>query len=51
MPFSSNASLLTIRIPPGTRSTRFVTSAAGFIATSASTESPGVKISLLAKRI
>ena len=34
---SSNSSRSTIKIPPGTRSLRFVASAAGFIATSAST--------------
>ena len=37
--------MFTIRIPPRSRSGRFVRSAAGFIATSTSGASPAVKIS------
>ena len=37
--------------PPGRRSRRFTISAAGFIATSTSTSSPGVRISILPKWI
>ncbi len=46
-----NASLLTMRAPPGGRSPTFVLSAAGFIATSTSGWSPGVWMSLELKLI
>jgi hypothetical protein len=43
--------VLTIRTPPGFRSARFVFRAAGFIAISTSTLSPGVNTSVAAKLI
>ena len=43
------ASLLTMRMPPGSRSLRFVFRAAGFMATRALSRSPGVWMSWLLK--
>ncbi len=40
-----NSSVLTMRMPPSGRSTTFALSAAGFIATSTSGRSPGVRMS------
>jgi hypothetical protein len=44
-----NSSVLTMIVPPGLRSERFALSAAGFIATSTSGWSPGVRMSWSAK--
>ena len=45
--FSVNASSFTMIVPPSRRIFTFVTSAAGFIATSTSQVSPGVRMSVL----